>query len=455
MRENRKKTIRISLLILILLLGIGYAALTAKLKVDGTVHIDKTTWDVHFENVQVTEGSVEANPAPTTNNVDTTSMTYTINFTKPGDFYEFTVDVVNDGTIDAMVSLVTNNAYANASSTTPITLPSYLTSTVTYENGSPINQTNLLAKETSEKIKVRVEFKKDIQASDLPSSGDTTVVFKFKGNFKQADETACPIPTTFADDDWDTIQCNVKQNPSSYPLGAEKTISMDIDGDNTDETYTLRVANNTTPSECSTTGFSQSACGFVVEFTGIITLHYMNPTSNDTTNGNGSVGGWEYSDMRAYLNSGKYLEGETGEVDYTNDGVYKKLPTELKKVIVKTTVVSGYNTVKDSSNFTTEDKLYLLSRREVFNKTGEGEDTAQDLTRQLDYYKEKKVSGTGTNSYTEKTYLPDSPYYQNLWWLRSMHSSANGHFNGVGWSGYSTSYTANNEYGVSPAFRIG
>ena len=29
MRENRKNTIRISLLILILLLGIGYAALTA------------------------------------------------------------------------------------------------------------------------------------------------------------------------------------------------------------------------------------------------------------------------------------------------------------------------------------------------------------------------------------------------------------------------------------------
>ena len=69
MRENRKKTIKYAVLVLILLLGIGYAALTAKLKVDGTVHIDKATWDVHFENVSVTEGSVTANPAPTTNNI--------------------------------------------------------------------------------------------------------------------------------------------------------------------------------------------------------------------------------------------------------------------------------------------------------------------------------------------------------------------------------------------------
>ena len=189
MKRNRKQNIKLLILVLFLLLGIGYAALTAELKVDGTVNVSKSTWDVHFENVQITSGSVSANPAPTTNNTDTTSMTYTINFTKPGDFYEFTVDVVNDGTIDAMVDVVSNKTY-NSTGTTEIALPTYLTSTTTYNDGSPISQNHKLLKETSEKIKVRVEFKKDIQASDLPSSGDTTVVFKFKGDFKQADENA-------------------------------------------------------------------------------------------------------------------------------------------------------------------------------------------------------------------------------------------------------------------------
>ena len=191
MRTNRKKAIKLFILILILILGIGYAALTTTLKINGTVDVSKATWDVHFENVNITNGSVTANPAPTSNNIDTIEMTYTINFTKPGDFFEFTVDVVNDGTIDAMIDVVSNKTYSS-NGTTEITLPTYLTSTTTYEDGTPIAQNQKLVHETSEKIKVRVEFKKDIQASDLPSSGDTTVVFKFSGNFKQADENSVP-----------------------------------------------------------------------------------------------------------------------------------------------------------------------------------------------------------------------------------------------------------------------
>ena len=191
MKENRKKTIRISILILILLIGIGYAALKTTLKVDGTVNIDKATWDVHFENVEITEGSVTANPAPTSNNVDTTEISYTINFTKPGDFFEFTVDMVNKGTIDAMVNSVTNKAY-NVTGTTEVETPTYLINAVAYDDGMEIAPNHLLEAGESEKIKVRIEFKKDISVSDLPSSGDTSIVFKFKGDYKQADENSNP-----------------------------------------------------------------------------------------------------------------------------------------------------------------------------------------------------------------------------------------------------------------------
>ena len=189
MKSFRRKNRITFLLILLLVITIGYAAISTQLKINGAVSVSKTTWDVHFENVEVTNGSVEANPAPTSNNTDTTEMTYTINFTKPGDYYEFTVDVVNKGTLDAMVDIVTNKSYSS-NGTTEITLPNYLTSSVTYDGGAPISEKQLLAKNTSEKIRVRVEFKKDISASDLPSSGNATVVFKFKGIYSQADETA-------------------------------------------------------------------------------------------------------------------------------------------------------------------------------------------------------------------------------------------------------------------------
>ena len=194
MRRSRKKNVKLFALALILLLGIGFAAIAANLKIDGTLNVSSASWDVHFENVSIKNGSVTANPAPTSNNVDTTEMTYTINFTKPGDYFEFTTDIVNDGSLDAMVDVVSNNAYQDASSTTPITLPTYLKSTVTYDDGIEIAPNHELIHGMSEKVKVRVEFRTDINVSDLPSSGDSSIVFKFIGNYKQADNNAIPRP---------------------------------------------------------------------------------------------------------------------------------------------------------------------------------------------------------------------------------------------------------------------
>ena len=41
---------------------------------------------------------------------------------------------------------------------------------------------------------------------------------------------------------------------------------VEIDG----KSYTVRVANNTKPEECTRQDFSQTACGFVVEFADIV-----------------------------------------------------------------------------------------------------------------------------------------------------------------------------------------
>ncbi|UKI58807.1 MAG: DUF285 domain-containing protein [Clostridium sp.] len=74
-------------------------------------------------------------------------------------------------------------------------------------------------------------------------------------------------PSTFPTDSWETIAASVKAgNSRGYKVGETKTIDMGTYG-----THTLRVANTTTPSECSTSGFSQSACGFVLEFADTIT----------------------------------------------------------------------------------------------------------------------------------------------------------------------------------------
>lgn len=242
-----------------------------------------------------------------------------------------------------------------------------------------------------------------------------------------------PTPLSFADDDISTIIAAVQAgDTSAYNPGDTKTIQMDINNDGTPENYTLRVANNSTPEACSTEGFSQTACGFVLEFVDIITTHRMNPYTNGTTNGDGNKGGWEYSEMRTYVNS----------------DILGALPTELKNAIIDTTVVSGHGS-NDSANFTTTDKLYLLSTEEVCGSNISW-DTANAETRQLDYYANLGVT---TSNYSDaiKKYNNSNSW----WWLRSAHSGNNGIFRGVYVDGSIRNDFAGNADGVAPAFRIG
>ena len=231
-------------------------------------------------------------------------------------------------------------------------------------------------------------------------------------------------PSTFSTDSWATIVSSVKAgNTRGYKVGETKTIDLGT----TYGTHTLRIANTTTPSECNASGFSQSACGFVLEFADIILYKEFNSSTSNT-------GGWSSSELRTFIN---------------ND-IYNALPVDLRNIIIDTIVVSGHGK-SDSTNFVTTDKLYLLAPKEIFSNWSNSYDTAKSLTRTFDYYIN---AGVTTSNYSgAKKYKGTSAYY---WWLRSAYSTSNSDFFRVnrsgGWSGSNTATAAN---GVSPAFRIG
>ena len=66
--RNKKENLYV-ILILIMLFGvsIGYAVLTKTLNITGNSSVRENTWDIHFENVKVTSGSVDAS-RPSFNN---------------------------------------------------------------------------------------------------------------------------------------------------------------------------------------------------------------------------------------------------------------------------------------------------------------------------------------------------------------------------------------------------
>ena len=117
MKKKRGLSILV-LLVLLLTITIGYSLLSTTLNINGTTTISKPTWDIHFANVQVTSGSQTSGstaPVIATTGADAGLLiSYAPKLNQPGDFYEFTADVVNGGTMDAKLGSITLGGVSTA-----------------------------------------------------------------------------------------------------------------------------------------------------------------------------------------------------------------------------------------------------------------------------------------------------------------------------------------------------
>ena len=170
MYRRKNKIIYIAIaIVLVVGISIGYALLNSTLTINSTSKIEKNAWIVHFENIFVKEGSVEPIVEPTISN-DTTISNFELILDKPGDFYEFYVDVVNEGTIDAMINSVVKTPDLTEEQ------KKYINYTIEYQNGEQIAKNQLVSKYSFVRLKVLVEYKKDLTASDLPTETNTLVL---------------------------------------------------------------------------------------------------------------------------------------------------------------------------------------------------------------------------------------------------------------------------------------
>lgn len=239
------------------------------------------------------------------------------------------------------------------------------------------------------------------------------------------------LEVLFATNSWDMIVTNVRNgNGEIYApndLGKDyqilRKVKMNING--VEETHYLRVANTTSCEDALLENpnlTSETACGFVIEFADIISSQAMNSTSTN-------IGGYPATDVM---------------YNYVTNTLYNALPEEIRNSIIDTTVVSSHGS-DDSDNFiTTNQKLYLLDRQEVW--ADGGSNTAIETTRQLDYYKLNKGAAN---------IIKNSGNSPGVWWLRTAHSTSNNGFFRIDSNGGPSIIEATWALGVSPAFRIG
>ena len=212
-----KDNIKLVLVLLVVALGLGYAYINSDLNINGTAQVNSANWDVHWANVQVSTGSVSAS-SPTISNQ--TTVNYSVTLNTPGDYYEFTVDAVNGGSIDAMIDTI--DSKLNGATIT--TLPDYLKYTVTYEDGVELQANHLLASNSTETYKIRVEYRDDIELNQIPASNQT-LSLQLTITYRQANEDGVnrPMPGVLTNYDENGGCANITTD--SWGSGGNATMS--------------------------------------------------------------------------------------------------------------------------------------------------------------------------------------------------------------------------------------
>ena len=386
------------LIIAILLMSIGFAAISTTLIINGNAKVSENNEDF---SVIFTAASIDGNDVYSTA-VDATKKTIT--------FETSELKTLNQTSI--LTYEVTNNSSNYDANVTVTCVP----------------KTGTTAKYTS--IKNKLENDATVVKAKSSVNGTLTVTLNKTATEAVTEEYTCKLEfnaverdtigvelTQFQKDSWATIAANVKNgNTSKYNVGDTKEVDLGDLG-----THTVRIANM---NECTNGETSETACGFVVEFADIISEHQFNSTATN-------VGGWRDSELRTYI----------------NETIYKKLPTDLQNIVSSTKVISSHGITSGETNFETQDKLFLLSTEEVWVETNY--DTSVGTSKQLDYYKNQGVT---TSSYTSA--IKQYKGIEKSWWLRSSYSRTTNDFYRVNGSGGSIGNYASNSFGVSPAFRI-
>ena len=180
-KENsRTNYIVIALLVLVIGISIGYAALSATLNINGSSTIGKASWDVHFANIIETAGGVTATRPAAITAGQTTEVTYEVTLPTPGTFYEFTVDVVNAGSLDAKLS-----ADAAVEGVSPAQAVYTKYSVVWSDTGVAPRTGDVIGAGERKTAKVRVEYNKDVTAAQLPTTNQV-LTLTASMNFIQA-----------------------------------------------------------------------------------------------------------------------------------------------------------------------------------------------------------------------------------------------------------------------------
>lgn len=174
MKKSKKTNVLAILIVLLLVLAVAYAAFNQTLIISGTATAHGS-WDIHFENASITpEDGNTAVIGKTEGASVNDKLTVTASLSYPGDKATVSVDIANDGSVDAKLTkfLVEGtgfssdgNVYTNG--VIKVTVPAMLTG-------------ELLASEGTKTFTFDIEWDSTKTDTSVAQEAEFTITFDYE-----------------------------------------------------------------------------------------------------------------------------------------------------------------------------------------------------------------------------------------------------------------------------------
>ena len=169
-KERRTKALLLSTLeVVVATVSIAFAAMSRTLSINGIGKMDTASWSVYFANLsnaKITRGAEEVGK-PKISDDKGIVQDINVKLSNPKDEISYTVDIVNDGTIDAEITMIKDIELTDVQK-------KVFEFKVTYtDTGEILKDGDILPKKTTKNITINIKFKDDITEFDLPTESQT------------------------------------------------------------------------------------------------------------------------------------------------------------------------------------------------------------------------------------------------------------------------------------------
>ena len=200
MESERKVKIITLVAVIVAVIGltIAFAAMSRTLNIHGSTTMDPVNWDIYFEKlsspVLVGEATTSGSPNLATKGAEITNLNATLK--QPNDSVTYTVDITNDGDVNAEISQINLPSLTNAQSQLFEFTARY---TNEYEHGHVITVGDMLYAGETRNITITFKYKDITDESLLPDEAEeinvSYQIVYVQSNKVSTTTTAAPVVT--------------------------------------------------------------------------------------------------------------------------------------------------------------------------------------------------------------------------------------------------------------------